>query len=416
MRTVHVLRKFNRAEWGGTESAVNRLLHGLNSDGVESVVFCPRPDRNQMQTATSVNGAVIRHFNACVPVWGLSESERRQFVAVGGNLFSFDLLSALWCEPDVELIHSHTLGRLGAIAGTVARRRRVPFVVTIHGGYLDLPAAMKREFHQPSNRGFDWGRIFGLLLKSRQMLEHADAILTCNPTEAALLQEKFPYQRVQVMPHGIDSAAYQLESREVAFSAWPQLRNRQVLLCVGRIDAVKNQRWLVEQGERIFKSHPNALLVFAGPSTDSDYSTALERLASERGWQDKVFFTGGLPPGDRRLIGLFQLADVVILPSISETFGLVLLEAWAAGTVVLASCTSGAKALIEPGENGGLFDLETPESFHELLDVMLNRSDVRQEFARVGQAKVLADYDLQAVARRTRQLYHQLIEAKSCAT
>jgi starch synthase len=416
MRTLHVLRKYNLAEWGGTESAVKRLFDGLGENGVESVMYCPRPMNTPPLDSPGASGCSIKYFNAHVPVWGLSEPEKRQFVAVGGNLVSFDLLPALWNERDVQLIHSHTLGRLGAIAATVARRKGVPFVVTIHGGFLDLPQPLKTGFSSPSSRGFDWGRIFGLILKSRQLLELADAILTCNPTEAALLRKKFPAKRVQVQPHGITVAAYQTDVRRAALQAWPQLQDRQVLLCVGRIDPVKNQRWLVEQAGRIFAKHPEVLLVFAGPATDLAYSYELEQLVNERGLGEDVLFTGGLPPSDERLVGLFQLADAVVLPSISETFGLVLLEAWAAGATVISSRTSGAAALINHGENGWLFDLESPETFHEAMDAAWSDASLRRRTAAAGKARVLADYDLAAVARRTRQLYHQLIEAKSCAT
>src|SRR5688572_23197570 len=108
MRTVHVLRKYDLAEWGGTESAVKRLLGGLEANGVESVMYCPRPRTGSTHPAPSTDGGSVKYFNARVPVWGLTAQEKRQFVSVGGNLVSFDLLPALWTERDVQLIHSHT--------------------------------------------------------------------------------------------------------------------------------------------------------------------------------------------------------------------------------------------------------------------------------------------------------------------
>jgi len=413
MRTLHLLRKFDAAEWGGTESAVQRLLAGLKGHGVESVLYAPTPAN---PSASKTNGHAVKHFKACVPVWGLSPQEKRQFIAVGGNLFSFDLLPALWREQGVELIHTHTLGRLGGIAATVARQRRIPLVVTIHGGYLDLPKPLQESFSKPSNHGFDWGRVFGLLLQSRRMLYQADALLTCNPTEAALLRNAFPKTRVEVLPHGIPLARYQEDCWETALAAWPQLRTQQVLLCVGRIDPVKNQGWLVDQAQRIFAKHPDAVLVFAGPSTNEQYSQTLKSNIAKAGVDQRVIFTGGLPPEDPRLIGLLQLACAVVLPSISETFGLVLLEAWAARTTVISTRTSGAQALIEHSKDGWLFDLDKPETFHHAVDAALENSEVRSRFAANGHAKVKKEFDVPAVALRAKQLYHQLIEAKACTT
>jgi glycosyltransferase involved in cell wall biosynthesis len=326
------------------------------------------------------------------------------------------LLPALWREHEIELIHTHTLGRLGGIAAAVARQRHLPFVVTIHGGYLDLPKPLQESFSRPSNRGFDWGRFFGLVFQSRQMLHQADALLTCNPTEAALLRKQFPKTRVQVQPHGISVARYEADCRETALAAWPQLQKRNVLLCVGRIDPVKNQGWLVDQAQRLFKRHPDSILVFAGPSTDERYSEALNRSIEKWGIGQRIIFTGGLPPEDPRLIGLFQLACAVLLPSISETFGLVLLEAWAAGTAVISSRTSGAQALIEHSKDGWLFDLDKPETFHHAVDVAIENPDMRARFAAAGNDKVKREYDMPVIALRAKQLYHQLIEAKACTT
>jgi alpha-maltose-1-phosphate synthase len=413
MRTAQLLRKYDPAEWGGTESAVTRMVYGLGEQGVESVLFCPRPE-SLSTSLPQTKGCEIRHFKARVPVWGLTAQERRQFAGLGGNLFSFDLLGALWKEPGVDLIHAHTLGRLGAIGAAVARRRRTPFVVTIHGGYLDLPQPLKQVIHQRPKRGFDWGRLFGFLLGSRRMLDRADAILTCNSKEAALLRARFPDKRVQEMPHGVPAAAFEADNRHVALEHWPRLRGRRLLVCAGRIDPVKNQGWLVEQVPELLKRHPDFLLVLAGPYSDASYGKALRERIAELGVADGVLLTGGLPPGDPRLVGLLQLAGLVALPSVSETFGLVLIEAWAAGAAVLASRTSGASALVQPGANGWLFDLDRPEGFHEAANVALKDRGLCERFAACGREMVLAEYDTTVIAQRIRQIYYQLIEAKTC--
>jgi glycosyltransferase involved in cell wall biosynthesis len=416
MRTIHVVRKYDLAEWGGTEMAVQRLLRGLAGDAVDSVLYCPSLNGQTGVRVPQDTAFGLRHYNVCVPVWGLSPEEKRQFVAIGGNLFSFDLLPALWFENRFDLIHTHTLGRLGGIAAAIARKRRVPFVVTIHGGFLDLPGAMKKEIHAKPKAGFDWGRIFGFLLKSRQMLFAADALLTCNAKEAAMLREAFPGKLVQVQPHGIPVADYEQDCRAAALAAVPEINGRPMLLCVGRIDPVKNQSWLIEQASRIFEEHAEAVIVFAGAWTDEAYAATIKTKLKELNLGNRLIFTGVLPPGDPRLIGLFQLSKALVLPSISETFGLVLLEAWAAGTTVISSRTSGASALIEHGVNGWLFDLKQPRDFHEAVNAVLSNAALRKRAAVTGKSKVKAEYDMPVIAHRVKQLYDQLIEAKTCTT
>jgi starch synthase len=410
LRTLHVLRKLDRAEWGGTETALERLFTGLRENDVEAVLYGPRLPRPAEKESPE-----IRRFHAFVPILGLSPQRRRQLISVGGNLMSFDLASLLWKERAAALIHTHTLGRIGGIARLVAKRRRLPFVVSIHGGVLDLPAKVRQEFNTPVRGGWEWGRIFGWLLGSRLLFRDADCIVTCNEKEAALLRQSWPDKRIVVQPHGVPLALYQADCRMAARSAFPKIAGRQTLLCVGRIDPIKNQGWLLDQAPAIFQKHPNALFVLAGPCTDEPYGEMIRRKIEQLGLQDRVLLTGGLPPNDPRLIGLMQESCALLLPSRSETFGLVILEAWAAGTVVVSSRASGPSALIRDGENGWLFNLDQAGPFHQAVDRALKDPALARRMAGLG-AAVSQQYSLTALAARLKKLYEELILEKQCAT
>jgi starch synthase len=413
MRVVHLLRKYNPDQWGGTETAMQRLFAGLREHQVESLVYCPTLEAEPVSADPLVAaGAAVKRFRAFVPILGISAQRKRQLVSVGGNLMSFDLFSSLKRERDVSVLHTHTLGRIGAIARTVARQRGIPFVVTVHGGVLDLPAHIKSDFNRRVG-GFEWGRFFGLIFQSHRLFPEADAILTCNANEARLLREKYPGKRIVVQPHGVQLEPYQADQREHALRAFPQIRGRQVLLCIGRIDSIKNQGWLVEQAPRIFRRHPGAMLVLAGACTDEAYGSQLRRDIKANGLEEKILLTGGLPPNDPRLIGLLQEAEVLLVPSQSETFGLVILEAWATGTMVLSSRTSGGTTLIRHGQNGWLFDLANPQTFHEALDHALVNSDVARRILRRGCDEVSQEYNVVALAGRMKKLYDELIEEKN---
>jgi glycosyltransferase involved in cell wall biosynthesis len=131
------------------------------------------------------------------------------------------------------------------------------------------------------------------------------------------------------------------------------------------------------------------------------------------GLGDRVLLTGGLPPNDPRLIGLLQKAAVLVLPSKSETFGLVILEAWATGTMVLSTRTSGASSLIRHGQNGWFFELSHPETFHEPLNVALLNADAARRVLRTGDNDVHSRYNLSALAGRMKALYEELINEKN---
>ncbi len=325
---------------------------------------------------------------------------------------SFDLLGQLLREKNISVIHTHAGNRLGGIALTAAKIKRVPLVAAIHGGVLDLPKAAKDFLRKPLEDAIEWGKIFGFIFRARKVLAEADAILTCNKREAELQQKQFPDKRVIVQPHGIPANDYQKDCRAAASEAFPQIRQRQLLLVVGRIDPVKNQSWVIEQAPYIFQKHPSAVLVLAGSCTDTAYGKMLEKKIQGLGLENKILLTGGLPPGDPRLIGLFQEAKVVLLPSLSETFGLVILEAWAAGTPVISSRTSGASDLIQHGKNSWLFDLEKVGTFHDSLNVALTQPALAHEFAEAGRALVVEKYDVNALGLGVKKLYEELIEEK----
>ena len=161
---------------------------------------------------------------------------------------------------------------------------------------------------------------------------------------------------------------------------------------------------------------PGSLLVFAGACTDEAYGEELQQQVRKLGLEEHVLWTGGLTPDTPPLIGLLQVASVVILPSMSETFGLVILEAWAAGSAVISSRTSGGQTHIRHGENGWLFDLDDPGSFFAMLGEALNDPDRRRKMTSIGTDLVRRDHSIEAVAQRMRQIYESTLQEHPCAT
>jgi glycosyltransferase involved in cell wall biosynthesis len=410
MRAAHILRKYNPAQWGGTETAVLQLANGLREHGVESKFFAPALEEAPKNDPLAAAGHEVKRYNAIVPVAGISEEQRAQLVSVGGNLVSFDLIWRLFREP-VDVIHSHALNRIGGTGLTVARFRKLPFVVTIHGGVLDLPKKVQEQLAEPLKGGMEWGKILGAPLRSRKVLPEADAILTCNKREAALLGEKYPGKRIVVQPHGVPLARFEIDQTATALAAFPQLREGPYLLILGRIDPTKNQGWVLEQFPNILRRHPEMMLVFAGACTDEQYGKSLKKEARRAGVEDRVTFAGALPPGDARLVGLLQGAAAVVVPSLSETFGLVILEAWAAKRPVVTTDTSGALDLVVDGCNAEVFRLAEAAGFHEALDRILTNPAHARELGRRGFERA-REFDTIRLAGRIRDLYAELAEEK----
>ena len=414
MRVAHLLRKYNPSEWGGTESAVLQLARALKTQGVESVVYAPSIPANGHDADPFADaGFRVKRFRASIPMWGISDERRNEMIAVGGNVISFDLARTLLCERGVDVIHSHAQGRLGAIGSMVARARRVPFVVSIHGGAYDLPAVTRAHLARAATGGWDWGKPIGLMLGARNLIAKSDAILTLNPKEAALIRKRHPDLKVYSESHGIATNDFTGDCRAQALAAFPEIGDRPVLLVLGRIDPTKNQDWLVAETAELVRRHPDVLIILAGACTNREYGKSLELRIARGGFHQNILVAGPLPSGDPRLVGLLQLSRALVLPSTSETFGLVILEAWAAGTPVVSSRTSGATGLIDEGRNGLLFDLESPGTFHRAVDLVLANPEVALAMGLAGRQKAVKEYDTAVCAGKMRNLYEQLVEEKN---
>lgn len=411
MQVSHILRKYDAAQWGGTETALQRLVQGLRQHGVSSVVHAPgsanRAD-TEMLRETDVR---IQRYHAFVPVTGISAAQREALISWGGNLFSFDLFWQLRASG-ADVMHSHALNRIAGISLLAARTRGVPHAITLHGGSLDVPDEVRSKLTAPLKGGFEWGKALGALVRSRHVLKHTDVIFTCNPREAALLQKKYPKQRILVQPHAVPAAQYAIDCRAAALTAFPQIANRDLIVKVARLDPAKNLPWLVRQLPAIKRRHPRAMLVLIGSGTTQTVVEELNHEIARLGLGNDVLLTGGLASGSAELIGLVQSARLCVLCSTAEPFGIVILEAWAAGTPVLSSRTSGAASLIEHGQTGLLYDLDQTADFHSGIDTLMINNRLHRHLSAEALERVRADFDIPAIAGRVARVYEELVEAR----
>ncbi len=412
MQASHILRKYDPAQWGGTETAVQRLVQGLQMHGISSMVHAPESASHSGTDPLRDVGAKIQRYRAFVPVLGISAAQRDALVSWGGNLFSFELFWQLRASHS-QVMHSHALNRIAGISLMAARTRGVPHVITLHGGALDIPDEVNAQLTAPLKGGFEWGKALGALVRSRHVLQNTDAVFTCNPREAALLQEKYPGQRIIVQPHSVPAAQYAVDSRAAALKAYPQIANRDLIVKVARLDPAKNLPWLVRQLPAIKRRHPRAMLVLIGAGTTQSVVEELHREIARLGLGNDVLLTGGLESGCAELIGLIQSARLFVLCSTAEPFGIVILEAWAAGTPVLSSRTSGPASLIEHGRTGLLFDVDQTADFHSGIDTLMMNNKLHRHLSSEALDHVRAEYDVPTVAARVARVYEELVEAKN---
>lgn len=409
LSVVHVPRRFVADEWGGTETTILESCRQLQEMGHESRIFtskalCPDPREN-------MSGIEVRRFSYSYPFWGLSAEARRDMDKKGGNLLSLSLFSALIREKGIDVLHAHTGKRMGGIVRTVARMKRIPYIISLHGGVVDVPAEEQNEMLKPLEGAFEWGRAAGALLGARRVLEDAAAIVCVGRNEQAAVARQYPGKRVVCLPNGVDANRFAKGNGESFRSAYGIPHDARVLLNVSRIDYQKNQLALLEAFARLRRQHSDLHLVLIGPVTVESYGRKLNDFISDNRLEACVTLIPGLPGGSEELRDAYHAADIFCLSSRHEPFGIVILEAWAAGLPVVASEVGGIPGFTRDGHDVLHADPDVPASFAAAINSLIIRPEQAARLSANGQWRAVNEFDWSMVTRRLESLYREVVEA-----
>lgn len=375
-KVVHVMRRFSLQKWGGTETVVYHFCKELQKHSIESVIFCT--DMFSKVGRETVLGVVVRRFSYCFPWLGLSEEARQKMRLKGGSPLSLPLFFALCFEPNLSLIHVHVQHRLGGLSRFVAKWRNIPYVVSIHGGYFTLPIEHKKKMEESFTGKWEWGKAFGWFWGARRTLQDADAILCVGKDEYEKVKESFPSKRVHYLPNGVDEKRFLsidplIFRQKMGFSP-----SEKYVLCVSRIDFQKNQVLLVEAFAEFYKKNSSYYLVLIGAISVEHYRHTIEETIKRLQIEKRVILLPGYPPDSSLLASAYLGAEMFVLPSEVEPFGIVILEAWAAGVAVIASNVGGIKGFTCDRQNILLFTSNDREGLLQAMEELSMNRDLKR--------------------------------------
>ena len=221
---------------------------------------------------------VISRVPYFYPYIGLSHEAKEQLDRKGGNLFSFALMRALKKYPALDLIHLHTAKRPGGIGRYMAIKRKIPYVVSLHGGVFDVPDEEAETWTAPTEGTFEWGKILGWWVGSRRVLDDAAAILCVGEEERRQTQQRFPNKKVIHLANGVDPEGFAAGDREGFRNTYHIPLDAYVIVTVGRIDPQKNQIFAINLLPELIKLNPHTHVVIIGPVTNENYN---KKLASQ---------------------------------------------------------------------------------------------------------------------------------------
>jgi glycosyltransferase involved in cell wall biosynthesis len=300
-------------------------------------------------------------------------------------------------RTDVLHLHAPWLPGNRQLAN-LARLRGVPYVVTTHGMLDDW------SMNQRSLKKWIYLKLIG-----RRFLNGAACIHCTADRELAQASKWFDNRSTRVIPYLVNLQQFEtLPGPELGLELLPaSQREQRKLLFLSRLHPKKGLDILIralailrERGERV-------VLMVAGTGEPA-YERHLAELVNELGLKDHVLFLG-LVTGKQK-ISLYQLADLFVLPTLQENFGLVLVEALASGTPVLT--TNGTDIWRELEQAGGVIAPHTPGAIAQAAAHVLSDPTERAQRGQQGRAWVLKNLAVDPVSRQYEMLYAELTQRR----
>ena len=343
----------------------------------------------------TVDGLEIVRFRPVYPWWPMPKALVAELDRKGGNPFVPGLGKALreW-RPDV--IHCHAMARIAELCLRVGARRRC--VVSLHGGGANVPTEEAKSLKAPTRGRLPWGKAIDILMGwTRRVPEDFGGIVCVGEDEYEKYRARHPH--VMYLPNGVDTSLFASCRSRTSGSGSPFR-----VLCVARIDRQKNQMLLVEWLAR----HPEATVRFVGPVTQPDYRAELEARAASLGVAGRLSFAGALKPASPELLAEYTAADAFVLPSRHEPFGIVVLEAWAAGLPVVASDVGGLGRLCAAHPDAALvFKPGDLDALDAALGRLAGEEGLAERLSAAGRTAACA-YDWSVLAARLVDFYGEI--------
>lgn len=410
MRIAYVLRRLSFHDWGGTETVVWETAKQLQANGHDVQILCTQALCTQAEEVR--DGLRIRRLPYWYPNFPMGKARRDILDRKGGNPYAPALRRILEQEP-FDLIHVHAMGRLSQMALAVSRRRGIPCVLSLHGGSANVPAAERASLVAPLRHTFPYGGILDRLIGYRKPLPEAmDGVICVGLDEAELLQKRHPTLHTCYLPNGTHVTQLKRPlhiDRTPIFAQYGVEAQGKLVLCVARIDEQKNQLMLVHWLSRRRALGEQITLVLAGAITQEAYADTIRQQAESLGIAQYLHITGALPPKSKALCELYHAADAFILPSRHEPFGIVVLEAWAAGVPVLCSSCGGLGRLVATGHNALTFDSGDDAGLDQAWESLIHNDELQTHLVAAGADAVKA-YDWSVITQQLELFYQKTHE------
>jgi Glycosyltransferase len=259
------------------------------------------------------------------------------------------------------------------------------------------------------NRAFGTRLEPELRIKSeKEIVANADCIVTSTDEGKNNLINLYSAspEKVSVIPPGVNLDFFHPGDKEKARRDLDLEDYRRVLLFAGRLQPFKGLDLLLHAMTNLPNHGITRLLVVGGNAGKGDELAKMNSLVKKLGISEMVGFVGAVE--HENMPKFYNAADICVVPSYHESFGMVAVESLACGTPVVASRVGGLATIVQDGETGYLFDERSPETLATYLCLLMSENEIRNSMAGAARQSVMK-YNWSSTAHRLFQMYQELL-------
>ncbi|MCP4179485.1 MAG: glycosyltransferase family 4 protein [bacterium] len=406
LKIANILRRFTFSEWGGTETVVWNTSKALKAKLHSPEILSTRAlDNTEYE---KIDNIPIKRFKYLYPYFPLNSIQKHALDKKGGNPISIPLFRYLK-NTQFNIYHSHTMGHLANTVYLISKLKKKPYVVSLHGGYSDVPKEEIENIMSPVKKSFHYGKFINAAIGRDRFMDKANGIICVGHNEYLKLKEIYKNKNIEYLPNGVDLHAFNDYSVDNSFRQRHNINpDDKVILCLSRIDYQKNQMMLVEALKQL--NDKKIFLVIVGPPTSKDYLASIKDKVAEYNINNNVKIIEGLKPYSSELLEIYKTSDLFVLPSIHEPFGIVILEAWASKTPVIASQVGGIKKLVTDKTNGLLFNPDSIDRLIENIKLLLSDKELKNKLVKNAYNLVSEKYSWDIISEKLIEFYTRVIK------
>ena len=369
---LRVALYINTVAFAGTERHILDLAAGLRAQGIDAVLFCP-----------ALSPLVTHAKDQNLPVVPIPRNGVSAVLALRHSLMNgYSILH----------IHNGQTALQAALALRLARRGQCVmtqhFVSPAHVAYTGPKAALFGAAHHWVNR----------------RISHFIAI--SEAVRAPMLRrDEVPLDKITVVPNGLSCERVPPEKAAALRAEFGIAPNAPLIVCVARLEPEKDVGSLLTALPDVLRRFPETRVLIVG---EGSLRQGLEKAALARGIAGSVQFTGFREDARTAIAA----ADVFVLPSPAEPFGLVLLEAMALGKAIVAVNAGGPMEIVAPEETGLLVLPSDSAALAESLTRLLGAPDERQRMGEAGRRRYEERFTTQRMADATRLVYERVLKER----